>query len=102
MSCLRLMRRKKADALEVREESRQRFADDLRRRLVGTVWQSGGCVSWYQDQTTHENPTIWPGSVIEYMRKTRTVSATDYNLRPISVQENSMLMKREEPAEVMK
>ena len=102
MSCLRLMRRKKTHALEVREESRQRFAEDLRSRLVGTVWQSGGCVSWYQDQTTHENPTIWPGSVIEYMRKTRAVSADDYNLGPVSAQKNSVKMEREEAEEVMK
>ena len=58
----------------------QRFVELLKQRLAGTVWQSGGCRSWYQDQKTGENPTIWPGSVVEYIRRTRKISVADYAL----------------------
>src|SRR5262249_14707447 len=80
MSCLRLIQSTENQVMELRPESQERFADSLRERLATTVWQSGGCVSWYQDPKTGENPTVWPGSVVEYMRRTRCVSAEDYTL----------------------
>lgn len=80
MSCLKMMKRKKRRAIEVRPEAQKQFVDDVRERLKGTVWQSGGCKSWYQDQRTGENPTLWPGSVLEYVRKTRHASRADYTL----------------------
>ena len=66
--------------IEVREEKQKRFVADVHRRLQGTVWQSGGCKSWYQDARTGENTTLWPGSVIEYVHRTRSASPADYRL----------------------
>jgi cation diffusion facilitator CzcD-associated flavoprotein CzcO len=82
MNCLKLMRRRNLAVLEVRREAQQHFADLMRQRLSRTVWQSGGCRSWYQDTHTGENTTIWPGSVIDYVRTTRSVSLSEYHLRP--------------------
>jgi cation diffusion facilitator CzcD-associated flavoprotein CzcO len=78
MSCLKLMRQRGDRVMELRASSQQRFMDELRRRLPLTVWESGGCKSWYQDQSTGESPVLWPGSVVEYFRRTRTASAGDY------------------------
>lgn len=80
MSCLKVMKRKKRRVMEVRPEAQKEFVAEVQRRLKGTVWQSGGCKSWYQDARTGENPTIWPGSVLEYVRKTRHPAAGDYRL----------------------
>ncbi|MGB6667140.1 MAG: NAD(P)/FAD-dependent oxidoreductase, partial [Candidatus Acidiferrum sp.] len=80
MSCLALMKRRKKRVLEVRENTQKNFVAELYRRLEGTVWQSGGCKSWYQDQRTGENTTLWPGSVVSYVRRTRSASASDYEL----------------------
>jgi cation diffusion facilitator CzcD-associated flavoprotein CzcO len=80
MNCLRLMQRKKQRVLEVRPEIQQSFVEEIYRRMATTVWQSGGCHSWYQDQTTGEITTLWPGSVVSYLRRTRSVSASDYEL----------------------
>jgi cation diffusion facilitator CzcD-associated flavoprotein CzcO len=80
MSCLKLMKHAKKDAIEVREETQKEFVADVYERLKGTVWQSGGCKSWYQDERTGENTTLWPGTVIEYVRRTRRASAGDYTL----------------------
>jgi cation diffusion facilitator CzcD-associated flavoprotein CzcO len=80
MNCLKLMRRKKQRILEVRPEIQQSFIEEIYRRMSRTVWQSGGCHSWYQDQNTGEITTLWPGSVISYLRRTRSVSASDYKL----------------------
>ena len=80
MKCLKLMKRRKQRVLEVRPEIQQSFVDEIYRRMAGTVWLSGGCKSWYQDQTTGEITTLWPGSVVSYLRRTRSVSASDYKL----------------------
>ena len=81
MNCLKLMKRRKQRVLEVRSEVQQSFVDDIYRRMSGTVWQTGGCHSWYQDQNTGEITTLWPGSVVSYLRRMRSVSASDYELR---------------------
>jgi cation diffusion facilitator CzcD-associated flavoprotein CzcO len=82
INCLKLMRRRKVCAMEVRPESQKHFAANIRDRMAQTVWQAGGCRSWYQDTHTGENTTLWPGSVIQYFRAMRSVSASEYELRP--------------------
>jgi cation diffusion facilitator CzcD-associated flavoprotein CzcO len=80
MNCLKLMKRRNQRVLEVRPEIQQSFVEEIYRRMAGTVWQSGGCKSWYQDQTTGEITTLWPGSVVSYLRRTRSVSPSDFEL----------------------
>jgi cation diffusion facilitator CzcD-associated flavoprotein CzcO len=80
VNCLKLMKRKKERVIEVRAETQQRFVEEIYRRMSRTVWQSGGCHSWYQDQRTGEITTLWPGSVVSYLRRTRSVSPSDYKL----------------------
>ena len=80
MSCLRLMQHRRAAAMDLKPERLASFVAELRARLPKTVWESGGCQSWYQDARTGESPAIWPGSVVEYQRRTRSVLAEDYIL----------------------
>jgi cation diffusion facilitator CzcD-associated flavoprotein CzcO len=80
MTCLQLMKRRHRNVIEVRSESQQRFLSEIKRRLQSTVWQSGGCQSWYQDQRTGENVAIWPGSVVAYVRRTKYAALSDYQL----------------------
>jgi cation diffusion facilitator CzcD-associated flavoprotein CzcO len=77
MSCLRLMRKRGERVMDVRPEVQQRFVEELRRLMPHTVWESG-CRSWYQDARTGESAATWPGSVVAYRRRTRTVDADDY------------------------
>ncbi len=81
VECLKLMNRRKQPVMEVRPEIQQHFVEEIYRRMGATVWQTGGCRSWYQDQRTGEITTLWPGSVIAYLRRTRSVSLSDYELR---------------------
>lgn len=82
INCLKLMRERKIGSMEVRSESQQHFVADVRDRMARTVWQSGGCRSWYQDAHTGENTTLWPRSVIAYMREMRSVATSEFELRP--------------------
>lgn len=80
IDCLKLMKRRKQRAMDVRPEVQQGFVEETHRRMQKTVWLSGGCHSWYQDEKTGEVTTIWPGSVLAYVRRTSGVSASDYQL----------------------
>ncbi|HSV39883.1 MAG TPA: 4-hydroxyacetophenone monooxygenase, partial [Nocardioidaceae bacterium] len=45
--------------LEVTQEAQQAWTDDIQRRMEKTVWNSGGCASWYLDEHG-KNVTLWP------------------------------------------
>jgi len=81
MECLRFMNRGGLDIIEVREHVQRRYNEEIQRRLQGTVWTSGGCVSWYLDEHG-KNTTIWPGSTWPYRRRLRRFQPEDYQLRP--------------------
>jgi len=78
IDCLKLMRRRKQHVMEVRHEVQDAFVTETHRRLQRTVWVSGGCHSWYQDRKTGEVTTLWPGSVVGYLRRTNGVTSADY------------------------
>jgi cation diffusion facilitator CzcD-associated flavoprotein CzcO len=83
MSALKQMRRRKIRAIDVLPQSAAQFADMLEKRMAKTVWQRGGCQSWYQDEQGR-NTTMWPGSVVEYVLRTRAASLADFSLTPES------------------
>ena len=81
MECLRFMERGGLEVIEVREQVQREYNEELQRRLQGTVWTSGGCVSWYLDEHG-KNTTIWPGSTWPYHQRLRRFEPEDYELRP--------------------
>jgi hypothetical protein len=44
-----------------------------------TVWNTGGCTSWYLD-ASGRNTTIWPGTTSEFRRATRRVDLGEYEV----------------------
>jgi cation diffusion facilitator CzcD-associated flavoprotein CzcO len=80
VDCLRRLRRRGAASIEVRAEVQREFAGWLQGRLAATVWQSGGCRSWYQDAKTGRNTILWPDTTIAFWRRTRHVRAREYRI----------------------
>ncbi|MEV5753842.1 NAD(P)/FAD-dependent oxidoreductase [Actinoallomurus sp. NPDC052308] len=81
LSCLRLLSRENAEAIEARPEAQRRFNDRLQKRLRRAVWNEGGCTSWYLDEHG-VNRTLWPGFTFEYWARTRRARREDYDLTP--------------------
>ena len=81
MQGLRFMDRRGLDVIEVREQVQQRYDEEIQRKLQGTVWESGGCASWYRNEHG-KNTTIWPGSTWPFRRRLHTFDPGDYELRP--------------------
>ncbi|GAA0981829.1 NAD(P)/FAD-dependent oxidoreductase [Acrocarpospora macrocephala] len=79
MSCLRLLSRAKAAAMDVTPEASRAYNDRLQERLERLVWSKGGCRSWYLDEHG-KNRTLWPGFTFEYWAKTLKANPNAYKL----------------------
>ncbi|WP_171235699.1 NAD(P)/FAD-dependent oxidoreductase [Ruegeria sp. HKCCA6837] len=44
------------------------FTQEMQDRHADSVWQTGGCTSWYIDEDGR-NTTLWPGTVGEYQAR---------------------------------
>lgn len=80
MSALQTMRRKKLSRLEVRSGAQQRYNERIQRDLQGTVWNTGGCSSYYLDANGH-NSVGFPWSTFAMRRLLRRFDAKAYELR---------------------
>jgi cation diffusion facilitator CzcD-associated flavoprotein CzcO len=79
MEALKTMRRQGAARLEVRREAMEGYNAKLQSRMGRTVWNSGGCSSWYLD-ATGKNTTIWPDFTWRFWLRTREFDAAAYRL----------------------
>jgi len=84
LQALRAMEQRGAGAIEVRDDVQRRFNEETQRRLQGTVWNAGGCRSWYLDRHGR-NTTIWPGSTLGYRRALRRFEPGEYRMQPAVV-----------------
>jgi hypothetical protein len=67
----------KAQALAPTRTAQDKFNDDLQERLKTSVWNSGGCSSWYLDEHG-KNTVLWGGYTWEYWRGTRSLKPEEY------------------------
>ncbi|MFG3285092.1 flavin-containing monooxygenase [Streptomyces sp. NPDC048111] len=51
----------------------------VQERMKRTVWNTGGCTSWYLD-AAGRNTTVWPGTTGEFRRATREVDLGEYEV----------------------
>ena len=79
MGSLRHLERSGMSAIEVRREAQEAFNVDVQSRLRNTVWNAGGCRSWYLD-STGRNTTIWPGMTWPYVNMLRRFDPAAYHL----------------------
>jgi cation diffusion facilitator CzcD-associated flavoprotein CzcO len=80
LGALRTMDRRGLASVDVRPEVQDAYNAELQESLRGTVWSTGGCASWYLDDTGR-NTTLWPGSTWPFRRRTRRFDPSAYKLR---------------------
>ena len=81
LDALRTMERERVAAVEPRREAMAAWNAELKRRLDGTVWHTGGCSSWYLDQHG-ENVTLWPDFTFRFRAATRRFDREAYDAVP--------------------
>jgi len=72
-------------AIEPTPAAQRRWNAEVQRRMRRTVWTTGGCASWYQDDRGRV-PTLWPASTLRFARATRSVDLSEYAQRPRALQ----------------
>ena len=80
MKALEALEQRNATSFEVRRDVQDAYNADLQERMRGTVWTTGGCNSWYLDETGR-NTTLWPGFSWELRLRTREFEKTEHVLR---------------------
>ena len=76
---LRTLARTGAAALDARPAAVSAWNDEMQRRTSRTVWNTGGCKSWYLD-ANGRNTTAWPGTTAEFRRATRRLKLSEYEV----------------------
>ncbi|MFJ9028960.1 flavin-containing monooxygenase [Streptomyces sp. NPDC102274] len=66
-------------ALEPRPAAVRAWNHRVQERMKRTVWNTGGCTSWYLDEQGR-NTTVWPGTTSEFRRATREVDLAEYEV----------------------
>ncbi|MHC5263106.1 flavin-containing monooxygenase [Streptomyces sp. UC4497] len=66
-------------ALNPRETAVNGWNNRVQDRMKRTVWNTGGCNSWYLDENG-VNTTVWPGTTTEFRHATRHVDVGEYEV----------------------
>ena len=64
--------------VEVRMDAQRAYNADIQRGLRNSVWEVGGCASWYRDQFG-KITTTWPGFTFRFRQQARTFDLNAYH-----------------------
>ena len=79
MQLIQAVAENSAQAVEIKADVQAQFNTRIQNQLQGTVWQAGGCSSWYQTKDG-KNFSVWPTYSWKYWLETRKPKLTDYHL----------------------
>jgi cation diffusion facilitator CzcD-associated flavoprotein CzcO len=83
LDALELMDERGIEVLEVRPDVQAAYNEEIQRKVAPTVWNTGGCKSWYLDEQGR-NSTIWPDFTYKFARRLKRFDLESYyqRLRP--------------------
>ena len=81
VSTLTTMRDKQLQRFEVKKEVQQAYNRKVQKDLQGTVWNTGGCSSYYLDKNGF-NSVGFPWSTLEMQRLLKQFDSDNYTLTP--------------------
>lgn len=67
------------EAIDPWREVQATFNHDLQVKLKRSVWNTGGCTSWYLDEHG-KNRVLWSGQTWDYAKATREFNPLEYHL----------------------
>lgn len=79
MESLKALKQKQAKFIDLKRDVQQEYNRDIQEKLSHTVWQNGGCVSWYQ-MKNGKNVTLWPGFTFTFMKRTKKFEEEKYEI----------------------
>jgi cation diffusion facilitator CzcD-associated flavoprotein CzcO len=83
-----------AAAIEPRSDVQSTYNAEIQEQLAGTVWNTGGCASWYMDPQGR-NTTLWPTFTFRFRQLVRRFNPADYEIVPANPQPAGIGSERE-------
>jgi len=77
VDAIRQMRENGWSAVDVKPEALRAYNDRLQAKVEGTVWQVGGCKSWYQNDAGR-NTALWPDFTFNFRKEVARFDPSDY------------------------
>ncbi len=77
LSALSTMGERRIATVEPRPEVQDAWNADIQRRMQRTVWNTGGCASWYLDDHGR-NTTLWPRTTFTFRQLLRSFDPDQY------------------------
>ncbi|SIR81850.1 flavin-containing monooxygenase [Williamsia sterculiae] len=76
---LRTVTERNIARIEVRADEQKRYNAALKDTLSDSVWENGGCASWYKDKFGNIT-TLWPGFTFNFRRATKRFDLPAYQV----------------------
>jgi cation diffusion facilitator CzcD-associated flavoprotein CzcO len=86
LDAIRTRRERGLGPIEPTQAAQDAWNDDLQRRLAKSVWNTGGCASWYLDERGR-NTTLWPRSTFMFRQLLSTFDLDAYDVEEPVTQE---------------
>jgi cation diffusion facilitator CzcD-associated flavoprotein CzcO len=74
-----LLEKSRGAVVEPKATAQAAYNDAVQAKLERTVWNTGGCQSWYLD-ANGRNTTLWPTFTFEFIRKLRHADLAEYDV----------------------
>jgi cyclohexanone monooxygenase len=81
VSALQQIGQRELGTVEPTPEAQQAWNDDVQRRMQRTVWNTGGCASWYID-SHGRNTTLWPRTTFKFRELLSRFDLDQYVVTP--------------------
>lgn len=91
VDAMKQMRRLDIAAIEPKPDVQRAYNEKLQRLLQGTVWNAGGCASWYLDDAGR-NTTLWPTFTFSFRRELMRCDLNDYVTHPATTRTREKTM----------
>ena len=76
---IRVMRKNNWNSVDVKKEAQEKYNVEIQNKMQNTVWQTGGCNSWYKNKNG-KNVTLWPDYTFKFRRRTLHFDPKLYHL----------------------
>ncbi|ORZ05999.1 putative flavo protein [Absidia repens] len=77
IDCIKNMKRFQLNYIEPKKDAQEKFSSDLKNDLKSTVWLTGGCKSWYQNDNSG-SVNLWSGTVTSFWWNLRNPTIKDF------------------------
>lgn len=86
LDALKQMEKRRIKVLEVKADKQADFNRKIHSQLNESVWNTGGCMSWYRHPVSGKNTTIWPSYTWRFRQITKEFDLHAYHQLPASAQ----------------